>query len=127
MSKVACYIILAQEKATGEILGWVEQSISMGVDKNFVRVSRDYEYKYGAEKRGITPRANAYQRSVEEVNELNKKYGHKYTYKVFRVGSNHCPVRIDWSDLVYRRKHQIRVTNSVWRNLPFKLKEDVTF
>ncbi len=112
----------------GVIKGYTEHSISMGFETNRVRVERDFEFKYGADKRKISNREYAWSLLSKTVAEKNKEYANKgMTFKLFRASSKNCPIILDWREVEAMRKDKRKHDKYKWRNLPFKLKENVTF
>lgn len=44
------------------------------------------------------------------------------TFKVYRVGTDKCPVKIDWTSRI-RASNGARIREREFNNLPFKVKE----
>lgn len=120
--KYASYIIIGKHKETGEYVGYVEHSFSMGIDPKRVRVERSYELRYTAEKNKTTVKRETALYMRKNVNRLNKEFS-EYEWKYFRVGSKHCPFIIDWSETLAIRSKKEKYDKYKFRNLPFTVKK----
>jgi hypothetical protein len=122
----ASYIILCKDQ-NRDLLGETELSISLGLSKERVRVWRSSEYRYTAKNNKISNRQAAYNSLCKSFDKRNKKYKGKLKFKVFRVGSKNCPVKIDWKEISFMNKNKNKRSKFNWRNLPFSKKENVGF
>lgn len=125
------YIVLGKHKTTNEIVGYVEHSFSMGFNPERVNVitydskktvGKVYLDKYHAK----STMGYYYRIYKKDVNMLNKKFS-EYEFKVFRIGSKHCPVKIDWTERILMKRKQMKTEKFIWRNPKFTLREDVKF
>lgn len=124
--KRAAYIILVKDKRTGVISGYVEHSFSMGLDPTRVNLNRVTETNYGkkgAERFVRTKGAQWCRKTVDRMNREHSNVEAKY----FRVGSKNCPVIIDWREINQMAQRTMKYDKYKWRNLPFKIKENVNF
>ncbi len=119
-----CWVILARCKKTGKIMGEIENSFNMGWSTERVRVIRPYlGYDFQASKRFSKA---AYNKACSDyianydkrVKELRERYSNTHDVFIARVGSQTCPISIDW-DTFYKEKNK---RNFEWRNLKFKVK-----
>ncbi|ALP47095.1 hypothetical protein [Vibrio phage XZ1] len=119
-----CWVILARCKKTGEIIGRIENSFSMGWSKERVRVIRPYlngnftgddRFSKAEYNKACAEYITHHEKQVKSLREA-----YKDTHDVFlsRVGSKNCPVSIDW-DTYYNKKDK---RNFEYRNLKFKTK-----
>lgn len=125
MKKYASYIVLGKTPE-GKIIGYTEHSFAMGLSDNRVRVERSYEWRYSAKKKGVSEKLLAYRGVKEWADKLNNKDLNGIIYKPFRIGSKNCPVIIDWREIVEMKKTN-KNDKFNWRNLPFRVKENVEF
>lgn len=125
------YIVLGKHKTTGEIVGYVEHSFSMGFSSERVNlythepnynVGKTYLDKYHAK----STMEYYYRINKKDSDKLNKKYP-EYEFKVFRIGSKHCPVKIDWTERILMKRKLTKLEKFNWRNPKFTLREDVKF
>lgn len=54
------------------------------------------------------------------VKNGNKRFGDKYEYKAFRLGSKHCPIVVDYSELVDMKKGRVKSIKNRYSNIPIK-------
>lgn len=117
--KYRAWIILGKHKVTGQYAGIVEHSISMGLDKNRVRVEKEWEVIYymkdESERRDKTNKSVKYWQ--KNIGIYSKRYP-DYEFKIFRVGTKNCPVKIDWGSYHLRKKKDKYES----RNLVFTVK-----
>lgn len=103
------YIILGYDPNTKIYTGYIENSFSMGFSTSRVKVYRADKYSSLQE---------VYNFAVITANTLNNDTTSSINFKVYRIGSKHCPVRIFWGEVVV-----MKTTNwwdkFKWRNLPF--------
>jgi len=122
--KTPCYIILATNTKTGEIQGRIENSFSMGLSDDFVRVERAWEYNYTARNKGVSNKRATTITLRETCNKLNQHPNtpKDVTFNFYRVGSKHCPVKLDWVNIIKRKKKEKGCSKFDARNLRFKIK-----
>lgn len=125
MKKYAGYIVLGKT-IDGKIIGYTEHSFSMGLEPNRVRVERSFEWDWTAKREGVSERLLAYRGVKKWADNLNAKSTDGTVFKAFRIGSKNCPVTIKWDEVIQMRKTK-KYDKYKCRNLPFKVKENVTF
>ena len=105
--KYRAWIILGKHKVTGQYVGIVEHSFSMGLDKNRVRVEKEWEVLYfmkdESERRKKTN--DSVKHWQKNVSTYSKRYP-DYEFNIFRVGTKNCPVKIDWGSYHLRKKKE---------------------
>ena len=114
------WILLARDKATGELFGYNPSGKSQ-FSRKYVKLFRSQFSRYdvkGAtgDKCHMQPyreynRKQSHSLEIEAA-RLNKKH-QKYEFFVARVGSKKCPVKVDWDE-----RHASRRDN----NIEFKLR-----
>lgn len=93
MYRVRGFIILGRHKVTNEYVGYVENSFSMGFDKEYTNVYYNYVSDYD-NKSKKHERATTFTRWLKDiVNNLNKRFP-AYEWKFYRARSKSCPVKI---------------------------------
>ena len=96
----------------GHKYGYVEESFSMCLDPNRVRVFTKTKYSrktYNADTVNMLQDAK-----LGVWKDVHGKFVHIVKAEVYRVGSKNCPFKIDW------RERFIDSTSKYnWRNLPF--------
>lgn len=114
------YIILGIDNK-GQYWGYTEHSFSMGFSENEVKVfALELKGKW-SEK---ATNQNEWNWCKGQVEKLNKKKANGCKWKAFRVGSKHCPVEVDFSEVMLMQSKKIKYDKYKYRNQPFKLKEN---
>lgn len=98
----------------------------------FSKSINEYEYRYCKQ---ICKRLNkiSVKKIIEkcisnhdEACELKNKFiGHdigklSFEFRVYRIGSKHCPVSIDWTERIGMKRKKIKYEKFKWRNPKFK-------
>ena len=78
------YIMLGAHKTAGEIVGYCEFPLSMGFSKDHVKAWWPDSYEI---------RSKYFARLGKTIKEFSKAYP-TYTWKLYRVNSAKCPVKI---------------------------------
>lgn len=119
-----CWVLLARNKKTGEILGQTEESFSMKWSKTHVNVIRPYLLGKFRTHDDCTFTREQYNKACSDyIDERQRRLSElgSDTHDLFyaRVGSKNCPIKIDWESF-YNRK-----SNSSWdrRNLKFTIRD----
>ena len=108
------YVIIGQEKETGEYVGYTENSFSMGITKSHVRVWQNRSKSWSG-KISLRDRGMWFSRTiVETTKDLNAVKNTPYTWRFYRARSKDCPVRI--------KHHSNNQGKYDWRNKKFKSK-----
>lgn len=97
---------------TGQKYGYVEQSFSMSLDSNRVRVFTKTRYSSKAYNDDTVKMLQEIQTGTWK--DVHGKHVHIEKAEVYRVGSKNCPVKIDW-----RPRFNEKTSKYNWRNLPF--------
>lgn len=108
------FILLA--KQDGRYYGYVESGERMLWSLFRTRVFFGHDYSYD-NKSGNQITYEALQQKAKELNRDAKKYMKNCQWKVYRVGSKNCPVKIDWREFVSYKRKELETVNL---NLPFK-------
>jgi hypothetical protein len=112
-SRQVCYIIIAVDKKTGVISGYVENSFSMGWAKDRVRVWRSAgDDSYSRQTKNVC--ANL-RETIKKIQDKNPGVD----VQLHRVGKKTCPVSINWTQWYKDGAH--KAPKSLWRNLLFKV------
>lgn len=115
--KEKSYIILGRRKSDNKLFGYTENSFSMSTDSTTnVRVWRIGKHNSEGQTDNYIKREYKYR--LNDVKKLNKKHPH-IVWKLYRVGSKNCPVKIDWGSYHDVRKSDRRMISSEYRNLAF--------
>lgn len=112
------YIILGRNEK-GEYFGYTERSFSMDYSRIEVRVFALELKGYWSEK---ATNQKEWNWCKEQVKRLNDRKANNCEWKVFRVGSKHCPVEVDFSELELMKSKKIEYDKYKYRNQLFKLK-----
>lgn len=116
--KTVGWIFLGKLK-DGSYIGYIENSFSMGVSFERVRLERYWEWTWKGRPRTVQQVHNLLK---ERVIKLNKKKLANAEWSLYRIGRKTCPVKIDWRELVNFRKYPHKRKKFEWRNLPFSKK-----
>lgn len=111
--KTKGWVLLGKNKRTGELIGEIENSFSLGLSSTYIRVYTTYKWTT-AQKVVV-----GLIKDAERLNEAKPDY----EWFVARVGSKKCPIKINWDSFYKRLKTGEYVQKYYWRNLPFKAKE----
>lgn len=123
--KQKCYIILVHY-SNGIIRGFIENSFSMSISNDRVRVYRPYKYskEFLKEKKynsGTSALLSSLSKTVTYHNNKKENKDNNITYKIHRIGSDNCPVSINWNEIILMKKrNEYKKFN--YRNLPFEIK-----
>lgn len=139
MIKSRYYIILGRHKKTGKIVG-VDHELRLNVDR--VAIIREYPSTFNVTKtltaklkQGQTLRYNTHSVAQFQYKYLRNYYCHlaakkykRYRFKVYRGGSKHCPVKVDWSERAQMDKtaRALDTKKYNYRNARFAVKEKDT-
>lgn len=108
----------------GTMYGWAEHSFCFTASETHTRVW-GAEYKEFGSRRYWKSNKNQstwnYLKSVAD--NLNSKKYENCVWKVYRVGSKHCPVDIDFRTCDLMRKEKIKYDKYLARNHEFKPKQ----
>jgi hypothetical protein len=116
------YIILGYNEDEQRYVGYTENSFSMGVSNCRVKVFS--EIKGGTlnwDKHGFkSPNEMLWVHCRYTAERLNRNgyYGNTL-WKVYRIGSKHCPVKVDMSDLMKHIDRKITLEKYCIRNHRF--------
>lgn len=109
------WIILGRHKSTGKYVGIVEHSFSMGISNDRVRVEKEWEVLYfmkdESERREKTTKSVKYWQ--KNIATYSKRYP-QYEFKIYRVGTKNCPVKIDWTDYHNGKKEKFERRNLIF-------------
>lgn len=114
-----CYAVFMRNKETNELVGYVENSFSMGWDKTRVNIWRPYMWRGTYNRREVAKMRCELALNMQKcVKGLQEKYP---DHDVFctRVGSKNCPVKIDWMDHWTNTCRDKKSSKYNWRNLKF--------
>jgi hypothetical protein len=115
--RTVSYILIGTDEH-GCVYGYIENSFSMGISSSQVRVWR--AYPNGSDTFKSMQRSMVVPWLAKERDSLNKQYADldkKITWKLYRVGSKHCPVRLNWKK--FHADGGNKASKSNWRNLEF--------
>ncbi|CAL9998061.1 hypothetical protein VPHD479_0382 [Vibrio phage D479] len=116
-----CYAIFARDPKTGKLSGYVEHSFSMGWDEKRVNIWRSHFWQNTYSRRELAKRRTEHALAVRQTAaNLQLKYPHLDVFCT-RVGSDKCPVKIDWSDF-WTNTCRNNGSKYNYRNLKFTLK-----
>jgi len=133
------YVIIGYNPKTKLYVGYVETSLTMTFDALRARVfwSEDYKdtynsFKYGfiseylkTQYKGIAKwKINSLNQFAwyilrSEVNSLNTKKYNNFTWKLYKVNSKNCPVKIDFSEFNAMKAKKIKYNSYYYRNPKF--------
>jgi len=116
------YIILGKTRK-GVYVGQVENSFSMGISEDEVRVYAP-EYK-GTYRREGNVNQEEWNWCCKQAERLNKKMPH-IEWRAYRVGSQFCPVIVDFSLVDKMKKNKAPYDKYKARNQKFYMKEKIT-
>jgi hypothetical protein len=111
-SRQCAYIILGKSRKTGEYVGYVEQSFTMGWARNRVRVWRTSSSESHRSKKEVLSHMRQLIAEIEA-----KSSNSNYDLFVYRVGSKNCPVKLNWAQ--FYKDGGANASKSLWRNLLF--------
>jgi hypothetical protein len=108
----------------GTLYGWAENSFSFSADATFTRVW-GAEYKECASRNHWKPNRNQsnwnYLKKVAD--DLTAKKMFNCVWRVYRVGSKHCPVDIDFRTCDLMKQGKIKYDKYLARNHKFTPKQ----
>lgn len=107
------YIILGQDR-NGKWHGWVEHSFCMGSSETEVRV---WAPKY---KRSGGDNQHDYNWLRMTAERLTKERWEGMTWRVYRVGSKYCPVKVDFTAADQMKSGKRKYDKYWWRNQRFE-------
>jgi hypothetical protein len=103
---------MGRHKRDKTYMGHVEHSFCLGTDKTRTRV-------YRLSEAPDTPIKKYIQWYQDSVKSASKSYP-EWTWKLYRVGSKNCPVKIDWGGWHDELKD---IGKFNWRNLKYTAKD----
>jgi len=109
------YIILGIDDK-GQYWGYTEHSFCMGFSKTEVRVWAP-KYK-GTSTSRPNPNQLEWNWCCEQAAKLNKRQN-KIHWRAYRVGSKHCPVKLDFTPVELMKKKKIKYDKYNYRNQKF--------
>lgn len=118
--KIKGYIVLGLHKDGHKALGVIENSFSMGLSDEYVRVFRSFRRTTFSGGYNHQKTYNSLKRYVE----MYQSSYPDYEFRVYRVGSKRIPVSIDWIHVMNSKKNKTNYNKFQMRNLRFKLKSD---
>lgn len=90
------YVVVGIHKENKTVVGEIEHSFSMGKSETNVRV---YDSPKGRSSRDVDF-------LKKKISRYNKSWP-EYTWRVYRAGSNKCPVKLKWNKGWQRNKRNM--------------------
>ncbi|MFW6247156.1 MAG: hypothetical protein ACOC22_03240 [bacterium] len=114
------YVVLgiSKDKEQQKIVGIIENSFSLNISENYVRVYTPKSYGYYDDDYN----RRTYNFLKQQADEYQKLYP-EYKFHVYRIGSKHIPIKIDWNMIVKNKVDKYSLTKFYKRNLRFTKKK----
>lgn len=136
------YIILGYSQKEDKYYGYVEHSFNMGAHESRVKVYGIAKYRYDDttiynimerckrefENKETKLNPNSYNQHLwfdlrETAERLTRHRYNDCVWKVYRVGSKHCPVAVDFTEMNLMKTGKMKYDKFLYRNQPFTIVE----